>query len=459
MWLKPGIIASAAPSGGPALPTGLAVDFDPAAITPQTDGTALTSWTDKVSGVVFNGGTSPTYRTTLANGKPCVEFSGSTNLVCAAASLGALKTAIDSQEYSVFLVLDNVTASTTGNVFTAGTTGGAQFSMVADGAKFGQLGSNCGLQTPYSSTSYLAWGMTATATNKIGSSAIPRTRYYARGVPIGTVGGVNTTAALGMGIGSSGTSGNKFKGRIWRILVWNRQLSPAEVWQVETYLNSYFGQTHPAVTKGKLLAIDGDSRYCGVSAIPGNANGTQYWNIANSLGYTALGTWACYAIGSLTIEDCTNKAPTEIDLLPTMLPGIGLRLMWEEWFNSGFNKSENLTTLTTNAKAYLTGRRAALGASAKIVYGTPFDQSASSPYPTAVSGGGDFVAAIVAGYSTPQWGSCDALARQDQDAHIGLGNYAANSALWQDGVHLSSTAQVTYQAPVWVAAAQTIPGF
>lgn len=73
-----GNVAAHAAAGPTAKPSGRVFGFSADSITPQTDNTALSSWTDDVAGLTISqtGSLRPVYRTSRTNSLPAVQFSG-----------------------------------------------------------------------------------------------------------------------------------------------------------------------------------------------------------------------------------------------------------------------------------------------------------------------------------------------------------------------------------------------
>ena len=477
-------VAVAAAQSTPTLPSGLVFRLRPGDTTANpgftTNGAGVTQIVDSVGGVVFTAtGGSPKFRTAASTGSSTgaagIDFDGNSYFTCAVSAQGALKTALDSQEYTIVAVVENAAnAGNLGVLFGVGANGNIH--LMADGANTGFFTSSGGA-LPETTAGYQSFGCTSsTASNRLTSGISGLSRHYNRGLPFRSANAaLPGTANQVLGLGTAGLApGNlNFKGRLIDLLVFNRELGTDDMMRVEAVLNAAYKQTHPAVTKGKLLAIDGDSRRDGVGAEAGPSGEVSpyfQYKVAAGLGY-GNGTWACYAIGASTIQDCLARAPVEIDKLASQFPsGVAFRAVYEEFFNSralAVGTPSTAGTLAGLTAQWFGGRRAALGAAAKLIGMSPIDHADSQGAPGSgreASRWGNYLSPVgKGGAGQGQWAALGMDALADVWGTTALGGDAAcpNTdpfAPWLEGVHLLAAGQTT-EANAVIAAAQSIIGF
>lgn len=457
------------PTPAPALPAlaSIVAHYDSAAIAPQADDTALAAWADSsgsgAHAAQADGAKQPKYRTGGVGGRPYVEFSGPSTAYLAIAAPGALRTAMDSRTYTVLAVVENAGGDDYSCLFGVGAGGNTPW-LWAGSAKIGWSSvNNDGAIIPHGAGSgYMAFGMVSAATYDAVGAAPALRRYVYRGAIYGaTSEAARATGSSTLAIGAGNIDASPafaFKGRLYRIIVWNRALTPAELMQAEVYFNWFYGQSHPAAALGRFLHLDGDSRTVGVGAYPA-ADGTLRLphKIATGLGHP-LGTYSVYAIGGALISELIAKGG-EIDATAQALaaidPAIQHRLIYEEFFNGRALAVGNPSTSGTMAyqtAQYLAARRTGMPAGLKIMGQSPIDHiNSQSPQPTA------WAAYIQANYAAL---GLDGLADVWASA-LGGENACPNSAPydpWSDGIHLGAAGQTT-QAAVIVDACQALAGW
>ncbi len=462
----------------PALPAIAAIvgHFNASDIPPQADNSNLVQWNDSSASGAHaaqaTGSKQPKYRAAGGagvNGKAYVTFDGVDD-VLGIATPGALKTAIDGLDYTIMVVVDNVASGGGGFGCVFGTgVGGDSLHVMATPTAVGNSGAKLAQMT-VSGSGYRSFGVGSSDTNGFGGSGGGNLRrYFFRGcayssyAEAGKATGGKTLAIGGGNVDATATF--FFKGNIYRIVIWSKLLSPAEAMQAEIHFNWFYGQTHPAVTAGKFLHIDGDSRYVGVGADSGtlgwNVAGTAAYKAATGLGFPA-GCYSNYAVGGLTIQKCIDKGG-EIDAAAAALkaayPAVAHRLMFEEFFNSRTLSVGSIATTGTLAyqtKQYVDARRSGMPAGTLIVGASPCDHAdVNMP---AASGWGNWLSpnGNPGGSGTNHWASLgfDGFAHIWEDAT--LGGDGANPG--GDGIHLNEANQ-TVQANVLIAAYSAIGGF
>lgn len=456
------------PTPTPALPAlaNIVAHYDSAAITPQADGSALAGWGDSSAtgahAAQADGGKQPKYRTGGAGGRAYVEFAGGSTQYLTVATPGALRTAMDSQSYTVLAVIENAGGGDYSCIFGAGA-GGSTPWLWAGGTKIGWSASGiAGCAVPHGAGSgYMTLGLVSDAAyGAVGAmSAIMRNVY--RGAIYnmhGKAAGATSGNNINIGASSSG-SAFAFKGRIYRIILWNRVLTPAELMQAEAYFCWFYGQTHPSVTLGRFLHLDGDSRMVGVGSDALDATLRLPYRVASGLGHP-LGTYSVYAIGGAKITELIAKGG-EIDgaaqAMAALDPAVAHRLIYEEFFNNRTLAVGDLATPNTLAyltAQYLAERRAGMPAGLRIMGQSPMDHvNSQNPQP------GAWAAYMQASHAAL---GLDGLA--DIWASVLGGENACPASpgpygpYWSDGIHLAPDGQAV-QAGVIVNACDTLAGW
>lgn len=455
-------------SGGavvPALPASASanykVDFDPDAIAVQGDNTDIAAFTDKIGGVTFSGGVGPKYRTAVGspwNAKAYIRFNaavGTSGMTCVTGSQGALKTLMDSQEYTMFMVVGNVGTAANGTILgsTLSSSGDLRPHWSSNDASGNKLiGHLTGTTStrgsiPVTGAGYFAYAVGSSKTfSPVGSGSGGMTRNYLRGIPFCTAssrGPKSEGGTWGMGATGSGT-GNRGTFDLLRIIAYDRLLTQAEILEVEAYLNYQFNQTHPVVTAGKLTIIDGDSRSTGVGTDTAAGNGSigfaYQQHVATGLGLTP-GSWACFAFPGYTIADNITRGPLDVDPLRTYFTEPA-RIIYEEFQNSRALLAGDISapgTLAYQTKQYFDARKAAFGVSAKMLAISPCD-SADTSVPSPLNWG-NWMGAGNGGGGSNNWALLGVDGLADVWANATLGGILACPNIapftpWSDGIHL-----------------------
>lgn len=406
-----------------------------------TDGAAVATWTDSISGIVASQGTGanqPTFKASSLGGKPAVVCAGSHWLPIA--TPGAIDTAITSGNYTIIVAVDNIAAQTNGTVFGASAGGNSQL-YAATGSTVGRYDGGylnhsvpaTGNAAPATFTTFGATSQKPYPLSTGGGTGLER--IVVRG---GIVGGLITpgpAATSTYAIGSLNAGGNgtfNLKGRIYEILFWNRPLTPAELLQVETYLCTKYSQPIPYQQASYFTVFDGDSQTFNVGAT-GIQFGYPYLSItALGLGY---GQWTNTAIGGITQESMIAKMSGDLAGIPAL---VGRRTVIAafEYYNSHL-AADSGATMYANAGTYVTNAKA-LGSNVRVVWGSSLSNSSDpladrAAYDTLLDG-------------TPLG---DQSVAQHVDTQIGVsGAEASNPGLYQDGVHLNNSGQAVH-APYW----------
>jgi len=445
------------PSPDSSLPltANIVAHFDSATIPAQADNSALAAWPDSsptgADAAQADGARQPKYRTGGLGGQPYVEWAGSSAYLNVASE--ALRAVLDGKTYTMLTVVEKLSGADNASVFGAGSGGSAPW-LWAGATNIGwSATSNNGCVVPHGQGSgYVSFGVVSRASYDAVAGASGLTRNVYRGTIYNSSNGpVSTTGGSNMNMGASAGGGAfPFKGRIYRIVIWDRALTPAELLQAEVYFNAVYGQTHPAVTHGRFLHLDGDSRTVGVGASTADATQRLPYKVAAALGFPP-GAYGLYGVGSATAAELLAKGG-EIDgmaqALAALDPAIRHRLIYEEFFNArtlAIGDAMTSGTLAHQTARYVAERRAGLPAGAKIIGQSPIDH-ADQNLPSA-SGWAEYMRA--------NWAALGFDGLADLWASALGGDAACPNAApfapWADGVHLNADGQTT-QAGVIAAA-------
>jgi len=452
------------PAPDPTLPAldAIVAHYDSAAIVPQADNTALAAW-DDISGsgahaAQADGAKQPRYRTGGAGGRPYVAFDGTDDHLLIAAP-GALRTAMDSQSYTVLAVIEGAAGGDHSCIFGVGD-GGSNPWLWAGATNIGWSAVNTNARVAGAGAGFQTLGLVS----EKGELLPGFNPDFKRHVYRGTLYACSTLAAgatgggtLRIGAGLNGTA-FPFKGRIYRILVWNRRLSPAELMAAEAYFCQFYSQSHPAVEHGRFLHLDGDSRTAGIGASGDAAAGYLPYKIASGLDFP-LGTYSVHAIGGIRIDQLIAKGG-EIDAaaqaLAGMDPAIAHRLIYEEYFNSralAVGDTATAGTLAYQTAEYLAARRAGMPGGLRIMGQSPCDHAGTSlPQPTAWAA---YMQANRAALGLDGLADVWASAIGGEAACPDSPPYAP---YWADGIHLTAAGQ-DVQAGVVISACNALAGW
>lgn len=434
----------AAPSSSPAmtpLPAGLAAMWDAASLSSLADGAPVANWADAVKGIAFAqtiAGNRPTVvADALGGGRRGVRFDGRQFLTAArsgaAADLAAL---VDSQRHTTYIVATGIGGSGYGCAFGA-TAGGNSYFALADGSVLGRFdGGTTGQTVPFSGSGPVAFGFSSTTDTSGGSGAGLQRTYVNGGCVAATVFPVpKTSADLGMGALASGALG--FVGTILYVFVFDHELTPVEMIQLEKAWRDRAGLAYPWAG-GEFLVMLGDSQTMGVGA---DANSATYpYQLAQRRGL-APGQWSNLGIGGIAVDQPSVPAagPQMRGRLPKDVYGTGALLGFApkyvvgEWYNM-----HGLAGATSAGymAAYLQSLKTE-SPSSKVALWTSFTfagDTAAAP---------DVNRAAYDAYwnNASNRGRVDAYVPIHADASLGLAGACPASApygaLFSDGIHLT----------------------
>lgn len=365
------LVQSRGGASGPALPQlgSLVAHFDASAIPPQTDGTAISTWTDTVSGIVANqstGASQPLFKASGINGKQALSFNASRFLPIA--TPGAIATALTSKINTVIIVAANVQATSNGCMFGASAGGDSQF-YFANGTNAGRFNAtNTSFAATWgASASMLVMGVTST-TNQHHGSGSGFSRLYMQG---GCVQGFvapspvpSSTYAIGA-ISAAGTL--PFKGDLYDILIYSVELSPADMIRVQIHMANKYGLALPWSGTTGYVVFHGDSITNNVQASTA-MTGYPYQS-AQSLGLP-YGAWSNLAVGGVNQENLILNA-AEIAPIPAL---IGKRVVVAafEFYNSRL-VPDSAATMYSNASTYVSTVKA-YDSNLRVVWGSDTSQ-------------------------------------------------------------------------------------
>lgn len=439
--------------GGPALPAlaDLIANWKADSLA-LSDGAAVASWTDSVSGIVAAQGTGasqPTFKANSLNGKGAVNFNG--NQFLPIATPGAIATAKTSGNYTVLFVVDNV-LSTHGNgcVFGAGV-GGNGWQFPANGSQVGRYNGGylksavpaTGTAAPATFTTFGATGCTPYAISSGGALE----RIVVRSSVVHSLSGTLVATADGYAIGSAGATGTttfNFVGRCYEVIMWKRMLTPVELMLAEVYLCNKYNQPLPWAT-GNYVVFGGDSQTANVGATA-VINGFPYRSA--QVAGLSYGQWHNLGIGGITFENNIASTAVEIANLAQVL-GVSKRIAYTifEFVNS-WTAGDSAATLYQRHQDFALAVKGVGGVNGNFrgVHGTSLSASA-----TAVADPNAIRASFNSLMDTNA-AIFDQYVALHNNTSIGTsGAAAANPTLYFDGVH-NSDAGYAVLAPLWDSA-------
>ena len=359
------ILAGGGAAPATALPSsGLVARWSVDAITPVSDGTAISSWTDSVGGlsaVQATGGKQPLYKTNRLNGKPSLLFSGAQLMTAGTPS--AIVTPMTNQVITIMVVFKGISATTYGTLYSASSGLTGSWLLYADATRVGRYNGSVLSTAPlHSGSAFTSIAFTMEDTTAFSSSA-RQERLYINGGCVGSAQSVPDGQNDSIGFGGRASDGLlNLNGEVFDYIFWNRALTPAEVATAHAWACEKYGQAKPWAAGSKFYAFHGDSETQGTKT---NAPEDTYpYKTAASLGLT-YGQWTNLGVGGITIANMTAKATTQVDPLAAAT-GKTLVVPCFEYYNSAAAHPTPANQMIT----YLQARRAA---GCKIVFGTSMD--------------------------------------------------------------------------------------
>lgn len=417
---------------GPSLPqsANIVFDLDPESLA-LADGATASSWTDSsVNALTFTG--TGTYRTNQLGGKPCVSFSGAAGQYMSAARAGtALDAALTSQVCTTIIVAKSRGTNSLGCMFGSNAGGNSNF-MVIDGAQ----GSSAIGRYANNVTSRVAPAVNAANMFVMVHTS---TKPYAMGTGTGIehvylngtcVTSDNNPAPVpnqtNFGLAAQGAGGQRALLDVFRVIVYNARLTPAEAFEATDYLFDHFGQVKPWAAVSDIVVYDGNSLVLGVGS--GGVAGSYPYKSAQAMGL-AYGQWTNVAVGGITATNMQTKLPEWSGI--GAATGKGMKVAAFEYYNQ---KGSGAAATIAASNAYIAAVKAV--PNTKLCWGTSLSH-AGDPDTTRNA----FNAAFDADHS-----NVDSYVPLHLDASIGAegadsvgGNaYFNNSSTkWSDIVHLN----------------------
>lgn len=430
-------------------PSGMVMMLDPASLAGSlADGASVSTWTDSVGGVPFTQATAsrkPTFVANAYNGQPGVRFNSANTTFLSASRAGAasaLRTVIDSQIHFTYIVAIGIGAGGNSHVFGAAAPGTYGYWAYGDGGMLGRF-SNLNTLLPSTDTGLMAWGFSSYNAND-GNSGSGRERVYINGGCVAQSGApiMQTGADFAIGCDASGTF--PFTGTILRAFVFNRELSPVEVLQLEKAWRDRAGAPYPWATgqyasgaQVEVVIGYGDSQTANVSADEAQYGWMYQLAQARKLKY---GQWSNLGIGGISTARMQARFNTDFAGTGALL-GRGPKVIVGEWANSqndgttGSQAAANKAALIASIKGDYAGSKVALW--------TSYTQAQET-----TNGAIDAQRQTYDAYwdSSSNRGNVDAYYPVHTDAHLGvLGACPALGAgsygpYFSDGLHLAGKA-------------------
>lgn len=408
-----------------------------------SDGVAVSSWTDSVNGVSVTQGTGanqPIFKTNQYGGKPSVRFDGINDIL----NIGrpaALTSAVDSATYSYICVYKVISAKSTAGVFCAGTSGNGIY-VVGDGVKLGQYGGSNDWVYP-SNANVNVVGSTE-AGNKLSTSGHYNRRHYLNGGCFAVdVGSTKVTGGSNFSLGCE--FGNSLYSNVdlFDVIVWNRELTPAEMMQVQMSICDKYSQPYPWAASGSILVLDGNSHTAGTTG-DGDVTARPPYLVAQTLGLVP-GQYTVVAMPGATMTGLYAKCAEWTAI--KAVTGKSLKILSHEYYNS---KALAPATLQATTNSYC----ATVRAFGKLALGTSIS-TAADPDANRVS----HAAYYDANYAT----HCDAYMPLHNNSSIGTqtafatnGGGAGLNLYSGDGIHLNAAGRAVI-APLMTTAIQALP--
>lgn len=316
-----------------------------------SDGSSVASWVDSINGITASqgtGGLQPILKTGQAGGKKALRFAGQVPYM-SIATPGAMKTAVDSQNYSILIVAKRL-SGTGGCLFGAGTSGNSLLYFL-DGTGVGRYNQG---YIPYTGTDFMVLGSAhSNAWAGIASNAVYE-QCYVQGMSTATTsgspiaGGANTYT-----IGATSAAALKANADIYAILIWNRTLTPKEYLQATKWAFDRYAQPYPWAGASRITVFDGDSITAGYrSSFPQFA---MPYRVATGLGLP-LGTWCNIGVGGMNAQNMDAVASNRVDHLVTDT-GKPVLIAAMNWANPAIAQGRTPAQIFGDITTYLTNRR------------------------------------------------------------------------------------------------------
>jgi len=288
---------------------------------------------------------------------------------------------------------------------------------------------------PVTGNGFFTYGVTCVDTISGFSQGI--SRFYQDGSCRGSSEAidVDTTDNIAIGDMSDGSVYYSFNGTIFALYIYNRTLSPSEMFQADQFLRNRYSQIWPGDASGKMIIWDGNSI---------SMNDAIVAEVANLLNIPPAAIFNIAWGGKDYIE--MNTYHNDVDSIVPYLPkGKQLISVGWEWTNElmedGMNPSaayQDMITYCKNVKAM----------GMQFVTGTCLPRCNNAGFETAREEVNDSLRA--------DHTNIEALADCGADSIMGNANNACNTALYGDGLHPTPHGD-TIISPYFANAIKSLP--
>ena len=343
---------SANPDGsGPPSSADPAFHFKADSITPQTDNTAIGSWTDSIAGISMTqatGANQPKYRTSRIGSKPAIQFVGSQwfTLGRPAALTNMLANDNTATGATMFFVVGNLAAidDNWNCLWSPSNVNDGNRTILMDNGRCGSRGDprlfvslGNGFHVIVVRTSSVYAGQFFHNMNAYSAGSLSDA-----GAPQWQVGG-----------DGSATDAFTFKGDIMEIGGYNKALTTADVANLVKYACNKYGQAYPWAGASRFIMFDGDSQTFGTGATA-TANRADFQNgwaqLLMDLKGQPFGAWSNVAVPGRSSAQMTASAPGHYTGLAAAL-GIPVVLACMEYYNTPDTNAGNMIAYLTAVKA------------------------------------------------------------------------------------------------------------
>ena len=296
---------SAANASNTPLPYGLFMRMSAQSFAGATNGARVPAWNDLVGSVEFTQTVSEKRPTVVADafgiGRPGVRCESGQFMSASRSGMASdLADLIDGQKHTTYIVATGVSSNSIGCAFGA-SRGGNSYLWLANGSAVGRFDAGLtGHTVPFSGPGFVSFGGTST-TDTSGGSGHGLERVYARGGCFcSSTNPMPTTGSSDFGIGALADGRQYASLTIGEVLIFDRELGPIEMLQLERWICDQYGQPYPW-SDSEFLIFLGDSQTSGVGAW--TTVGTLPYALAVSERGRSLGQWSNLGIGGISWND------------------------------------------------------------------------------------------------------------------------------------------------------------
>lgn len=327
-------------------------------ITPVADGTSISSWTDSASGLVFNAtaGKLPVYKVNQQGSAPSLRFSGAQEMFAVIAG-SSLKTAVDSQEYTIMAIYKNPTqtAGNLGAVF-ASNNGATPPGIFANATYQGVYQTGWTKKAaPKQDNNFTTCISTSSKTPAYsgGGTGIARTYVNGSCLTSDIVPGAITTGSNNFFVGAAATATFPYIGDVFAVLTWNRALTPTEAMQAHMWACDYYSVAYPFAPFNEFIVVDSNSLKVALNGTVNRVAESSFFKEMVGLS-RPYGSYTMTAVQGITWTGMSAKAGAEVDAFRSLVNKT-LVVNCGEWPNS----RNTYTTVVGQADAYRAARKSA----------------------------------------------------------------------------------------------------